>query len=33
MKTFLSVLAQHQAVLEQLANNSGEIEAAGALLI
>lgn len=33
MKTFLSVLAQHQAVLEQLANNNEEIEAAGALLI
>ena len=33
MKTFLSVLAQHQAVLEQLANNSNEIEAAGALLL
>jgi D-sedoheptulose 7-phosphate isomerase len=33
VKTFLSVLAQHQAVFEQLANNRDEIEAAGALLI
>ena len=33
MKTFLSVLTQHQVVLEQLANNNDEIEAAGALLI
>jgi D-sedoheptulose 7-phosphate isomerase len=33
VKTFLSVLAQHQAVLEQLANNRDEIEAAGALLV
>lgn len=33
MKTFLTVLAQHQAVLEQLANINDEIEAAGLLLI
>lgn len=33
MKTFLSVLTQHQIVLEQLANNNDEIEAVGALLI
>ncbi|MEQ1486575.1 SIS domain-containing protein [Methyloglobulus sp.] len=33
MKTFLSVLAQHQAVLAQLANSSHEIEEAGMLLI
>ena len=33
MKTFLSVLAQHQAVLEQLANNSDAIEEVGSLLI
>jgi D-sedoheptulose 7-phosphate isomerase len=33
VKTFLSVLTQHQAVLEQLTKNSGEIEAAGLLLI
>lgn len=33
MTTFLSVLSQHQAVLEQLANNSDAIEAAGALLV
>lgn len=33
MKTFLSVLVQHQAVMEQLANHCDEIEAAGALLI
>lgn len=33
MKTFLSVLAEHQAVLEQLANNRVEIEAVASLLI
>ncbi len=33
MKTFLSVLAQHQAVLEQLVNINHEIEVAGTLLI
>jgi D-sedoheptulose 7-phosphate isomerase len=33
VKTFLSVLTQHQAVLEQLAKNSDEIEAAGTLLL
>lgn len=33
MKTFLSVLAEHQAVLEKLSNNSDEIEAAVPLLI
>jgi D-sedoheptulose 7-phosphate isomerase len=33
VKTFLSVLAEHQLVLEQLANNNDEIEAVGALLI
>jgi D-sedoheptulose 7-phosphate isomerase len=33
VKTFLSVLAEHQLVLEQLANNNDEIETAGALLI
>jgi D-sedoheptulose 7-phosphate isomerase len=33
VKTFLTVLAQHQAVLEQLANINEEIEAAGLLLI
>jgi D-sedoheptulose 7-phosphate isomerase len=33
VKTFLSVLTQHQAVLAQLANSSHEIEAAGTLLI
>ena len=33
MKTFLSILAQHQAVIEQLANNNNEIEAAGTILI
>ncbi len=33
MKTFLSALVQHQAVLAQLANSSDEIEAVGALLI
>ncbi|ESS69188.1 phosphoheptose isomerase GmhA [Methyloglobulus morosus KoM1] len=33
MRTFLSILAQHQAVFEQLANNNDTIEAAGALLI
>jgi D-sedoheptulose 7-phosphate isomerase len=33
VKTFLSQLAQHQAVLEQLANHSDTIEAAGGLLI
>ncbi len=33
MKTFLSILSQHQAVMEQLANNSDEIEAVGKLLV
>jgi D-sedoheptulose 7-phosphate isomerase len=33
VRTFLSILAQHQAVFEQLANNNEDIEAAGALLI
>jgi D-sedoheptulose 7-phosphate isomerase len=33
VRTFLSVLSQHQAVLEQLANNCEEVEAAGELLI
>lgn len=33
MRTFLSILAQHKAVFEQLANNNDTIEAAGALLI
>jgi D-sedoheptulose 7-phosphate isomerase len=33
VKTFLSVLSQHQSVLEQLANNSDEIEAVGTLLV
>jgi D-sedoheptulose 7-phosphate isomerase len=33
VKTFLSVLTQHQVVMEQLANNNDEIEAVGALLI
>jgi D-sedoheptulose 7-phosphate isomerase len=33
LKTFLSVLAQHQAVLEQLGNINNEVEAAGSLLI
>ncbi len=33
MKTFLTVLAQHQSVLEQLAAHNKEIEAAGALLV
>jgi D-sedoheptulose 7-phosphate isomerase len=31
--TFLSVLTQHQVVMEQLANNNDEIEAVGTLLI
>lgn len=33
MKTFLAALAQHQAVLEQLANHSDDIEAAAAVLV
>lgn len=33
MKTFLSVLSEHQTVLEQLAIHNDEIEAAGTLLI
>lgn len=33
MKTFLSVLNQHQKVLEELANHDAEIEAAGKLLV
>ena len=33
MKTFLSILTQHQTVLEQLANHSDDIEAAGDLLL
>lgn len=33
MKTFLSLLAHHQAVLENLADNTEEIEAAGEMLI
>ncbi len=33
MKTFLAVLAQHQAVLEQLASKSDDIEAAAVLLV
>ncbi|WP_411728077.1 SIS domain-containing protein [Methyloglobulus sp.] len=33
MKTFLSVLAQHQAVLEQLVNINDDIEAGGVLLV
>lgn len=33
MKTFLSILAQHQAVLGQVANINNDIEAAGALLV
>ena len=33
MKTFLSILAQHQDVLEQLAGHSADIEAAGDVLI
>ncbi|MBK8815416.1 MAG: SIS domain-containing protein [Methylococcaceae bacterium] len=33
MKSFLSVLAQHQAVLEQVATINADIEVAGALLI
>jgi D-sedoheptulose 7-phosphate isomerase len=33
VKTFLSALVQHQAILAQLANSSDEIEAVGALLI
>jgi D-sedoheptulose 7-phosphate isomerase len=33
VKTFLSLLSQHQEVLEQLANHSDAIEAAGALLV
>jgi D-sedoheptulose 7-phosphate isomerase len=33
VKTFLSLLSQHQAVLEQLADHSDDIETAGTLLI
>jgi D-sedoheptulose 7-phosphate isomerase len=33
VKTFLSVLAQHQEVLEQLATNSDAIEVVGGLLV
>jgi D-sedoheptulose 7-phosphate isomerase len=33
VRTFLSILSQHQAVLEQLAGHSDAIETAGALLI
>jgi D-sedoheptulose 7-phosphate isomerase len=33
VKTFLSILSQHQSVLDQLAKDSDAIEAAGNLLI
>ena len=33
MKPFLSALAQHQAVMEQLSNINGDIEAVGELLL